>query len=162
MRPITLCALALAATLVAGCDKGKEGGETEQETAQAEAPAAPEPDFVVVQHILVGFQGSVPGKPITRTQTEAETLAQELLERAKAGEDFDAMVREYSDDQHPGIYKMANFGQPYDVAQGVFARAGMVPGFGDASFPLAVGGIGISEYDPASSKYGWHIVKRLE
>lgn len=162
MRVFTLCALALAAAMVAGCGKGKEGGETKQETARAEAPATPEPDYVTVQHILIGFKGSVPGKGITRTQAEAEALAHDLFERAKAGEDFDALVKEYTDDQHPGIYKMANSGKPYDVAQGVFSRDGMVPGFGDASFPLPVGGVGISEFDPVASKYGWHIVKRLE
>jgi len=161
MKLFTLCALALAATLVAGCNKGKENMEKKPETTQAQT-AAPEADYITVQHILIGFQGSVPGKPITRTREEAETLAHSLFERAKGGEDFDALVREFTDDQHPGIYKMANFGKPADMSQGVFSRDGMVKGFGDASFPLAVGGIGISEYDPAASKYGWHIIKRIE
>jgi parvulin-like peptidyl-prolyl isomerase len=160
---MTLCAFALAAAMVAGCGKGQKSEETAQETTQEAAPAAAmEPDYVTVQHILIGFEGSVPGKAITRTRDEADSLAHALFERAKSGEDFDAMVREFTDDQHPGIYKMANFGKPADSTQNVFARDGMVKAFGDASFPLPVGGVGLAVYDTAASKYGWHIVKRLE
>ena len=38
----------------------------------------------------------------------------------------------------------------------------MVKAFGDVSFGLEVGGVGLAVYDPATSKYGWHIIKRLE
>jgi parvulin-like peptidyl-prolyl isomerase len=38
----------------------------------------------------------------------------------------------------------------------------MVPAFGDAGFPLKVGEIGMADFDPQKSPYGWHIVKRLE
>jgi parvulin-like peptidyl-prolyl isomerase len=38
----------------------------------------------------------------------------------------------------------------------------MVAGFGDTSFSLAVGGMGMCAYDNARSPFGWHIIKRIE
>ena len=34
--------------------------------------------------------------------------------------------------------------------------------FGDVGFELEVGEIGMADYDPEKSQYGWHIIKRLE
>jgi parvulin-like peptidyl-prolyl isomerase len=119
-----------------------------------------EPDHIQVQHILIGFQGSVPGKPIRRSKDEAKTLAYQLLEEARAGADFDELVRKHTDDSPPGIYGMSNRGVA--PARGEYARDGMVPAFGNAGFPLQVGEIGIADYDQRSSPYGWHIVKRLK
>lgn len=151
MRKVTtLCILSLAVLVVFGC-QSKEDSE----------PAA-EPDYVTVQHILIAFSGTIPGKDITRSVDEARVLAEELFERAKSGEDFDALVKEYTDDSHPGIYKMANFGIAADMANQVYARDRMVAAFGDVGFPLKVGGIGLAPYDPQKSKYGWHVIKRLE
>jgi hypothetical protein len=137
-------------------DAGQMAGETGDTTQTAE------PDYITVQHILIGFEGSVPGKSITRTREEAATLAGEILARAQGGEDFDAMVKEYTDDAYPGIYKMANLGVQADIDNGVYPRDQMVPAFGDAGFPLAVGEIGMAGFDPARSPYGWHVVKRVE
>lgn len=122
-----------------------------------------EPERVTVQHILIAFRGSLPGdQKITRSQADAEKLALQVFERAKAGEDFAAMVKTYTNDSYPGIYKMANKGVQADRAKGEFPRAGMVKAFGDVGFGLEVGGVGLAVYDPATSKYGWHIIKRLE
>jgi hypothetical protein len=174
MKTMRLLALFAVLMLVFGCGGGdQKEGETAQEmpagdeSAQAtpaadEAAATPEPDYITVQHILIGFEGSVPGKEITRTQGEAGVLATELFERAKGGEDFDALVKEYTDDAHPGIYKMANTGAEADMASQVFPRQGMVPAFGDVGFVLEVGEIGLATYDPNTSPYGWHIIKRVE
>jgi len=30
------------------------------------------------------------------------------------------------------------------------------------SFSLPAGGVGLAVYDPQKSKYGWHIIKRIE
>jgi foldase protein PrsA len=139
------------------------------QTAPAEAPPAeappageehPEPQRVKVQHILIGFQGSVRGKAITRTLDEARTLAYEILARAQAGEDFDALVKAYTDDSYPGTYSLAN----HEVAPlpGEYRRGGMVKAFGDVAFGLEIDEVGIADYDPATSRYGWHIIKRLE
>ncbi len=121
-----------------------------------------EPDHVTVQHILISFQGSIPKPSVTRTRSQAEALALEILDRAKKGEDFDALVKEYTDDQYPGIYKMANIGIAPDQIQQEYSRNRMVKAFGDVGFSLPVGGIGLAEFDPETSKYGWHIIKRLE
>ena len=121
-----------------------------------------EPEHVTVQHILISFKGSIPKPSVTRTRAQAEALALELFERAKKGEDFDELVKGYTDDQHPGIYKMANIGVAPDQIQQEYSRNNMVKAFGDVSFSLPVGGIGLAEFDPEASKYGWHIIKRLE
>ncbi len=121
-----------------------------------------EPDHVTVQHILISFQGSIPKPSVTRTRSQAEALALEILDRAKKGEDFDALVKEYTDDQYPGIYKMANIGIAPDQIQQEYSRNRMVKAFGDVGFSLPVGGIGLAEFNPETSKYGWHIIKRLE
>ena len=137
-------------------------GSKQESAGESGTASKAESEYVTVQHILIGFTGSVPEKTITRTQTEAKKLAEELLARAKAGEDFDALVREYTNDSHPGIYKMANLGVPADIENGVYPRDRMVQAFGDVGFPLEVGGIGLAVYDPEKSKYGYHIIKRIE
>ncbi len=119
-------------------------------------------DHVTVQHILIAFKGSIPKEDLTRNRDEAELLAKEILKRAKNGEDFDALVKEYTDDQHPGIYKISNIGIDPDKSKDEYSRARMVKAFGDVSFKLQVNDIGLAEYDPEASKYGWHIIKRIE
>ena len=120
-----------------------------------------EPDHVTVQHILISFQGSIPKETVTRTKEEAEKLADEIFERAKKGEDFDGLVKEYTDDNYPGVYKMANYNVEPDFDQGEHERSGMVKEFGDVSFRLSVNDIGMAEFSSERSKYGWHIIKRL-
>jgi parvulin-like peptidyl-prolyl isomerase len=138
--------------------------------AQPPAPTPPptragQDAHIQVQHILigfkdaVGFQGNAPGKAASRTQDQAKTLAYELLDKAKAGTDFDQLVKDNTDDQAPGIYGIANDGvQP--VASEA-PRNGMVPAFGDVGFALKVGEIGIADYSPQASPYGYHIIKRI-
>jgi parvulin-like peptidyl-prolyl isomerase len=121
-----------------------------------------EPDRVTVQHILIAFKGSVPDPKVTRSYADAERLALKIFEKAKAGEDFDAMVKSYTNDSYPGIYRMTNRGVSPDPAGKEFSRTKMVQAFGDISFGLEVGGVGLAVYDSATSKFGWHIIKRLE
>ena len=67
-----------------------------------------QPQHITVQHILigfkdaVGFQGSAPPKAAARTQEEAKTLAYQVLDMAKKGQDYDQLVAQYTDDQAPG------------------------------------------------------------
>jgi len=119
-----------------------------------------EPQSVVVQHILIGFKGSVRGKAIERSKKEAKALADEVLARAQAGEDFDALVKQYTDDRAPGRYKLTNNGAPRE--NGAQQRGDMVPRFGDIAFSLEPGQVGMAEYSAGSSPFGWHIIKRLE
>jgi len=129
--------------------------------AAASTPVpAPVAEHIKLQHILISFTGKVPGKNITRTQDEARALAHQILARAKKGEDFDSLVRTYTDDRAPGIYGLANSG--VTPREGEFSRDRMVPAFGEVGFSLAPGEIGIAEYDSMKSPYGWHVIKRLE
>jgi parvulin-like peptidyl-prolyl isomerase len=125
--------------------------------------AQAEPERVTVQHILIAFKGSLPDDTkVTRSKEDAEKLALQVFERAKAGEDFAAMVKTYTNDSYPGIYKMTNKGVTPDRSKQEYSRTGMVKAFGDVGFSLEVGGVGLAVYDPATSRYGWHIIKRLE
>jgi len=127
----------------------------------SELPARDEPEVVVVQHILIGFKGSVRGKSIERSKKEAKALAEDLFARAQSGpEDFDALVKQYTDDRHPGTYRLTNTGAPRE--NGAQPRTDMVPRFGDVAFSLEPGQVGMAEYSAASSPFGWHIIKRLE
>jgi parvulin-like peptidyl-prolyl isomerase len=118
-----------------------------------------------MQHILIGFKdavgfnGSPPAKAANRTQEQAKALAYDLLNQAKGGADFDKLVAANTDDQAPGLYALANSGvQP---GQGEYSRDQMVPAFGNVGFSLQVGQIGIADYDPVASPYGYHIIKRV-
>ncbi|MDB5080700.1 MAG: prsA [Chloroflexi bacterium] len=117
-----------------------------------------EPEHIQVQHILIAFAGS--GTGAKRSKEEARTLAYDLLKQAQEGGDFDALVKQYTDDSPPGIYGMSNIGVA--PARGEYPRNQMVAAFGNTGFPLEVGGIGIADYDQRTSPYGWHIVKRLK
>lgn len=119
-----------------------------------------EPKLVVVQHVLISFKGSNSKKKVTRTKKQAEQLAYELLDRAQKGDDFDALVKEFTDDQHPGIYAMSNRG--LGSPAGGVSRDRMVPEFGDIAFGLEPGEVGIARYSPGGSPYGFHVIKRLE
>ena len=142
-----------------------EGEPAEPEAGAAEPPAqvVNEPDRIKVQHILIGFKGSAQGTQATRSADEARNLANEILERAKKGEDFDELVRQYTEDQPPGIYAMANNGVPTKPPPPrEFPRGQMVPAFGNVGFVLKVGDVGMADYDLKNSPYGYHIIKRLE
>lgn len=121
------------------------------------------PSAIKVQHILVSFTGAVGegrlGNRIPRTQEEAKTLVHDLVKRLRAGEDMLTLVKKHTQDSAPGIYEMCT-GRP--TKRGQVPRAGMVKNFGDTSFSLDVGEVGLAEYHPKNSPYGYHIVKRLE
>ena len=121
-----------------------------------------EPDRVEVQHILISFRGANERVKATRSKEEAESLAKELLFRARQGEDFDKMMKEHSDDPGEGIYRMTNTGVQPDGSREELARHRMVKSFGDVSFSLEIGEVGMAAYHPQNSKFGWHIIKRLK
>lgn len=146
LKPI----MALTMVLLLGCNQTQDG----QKAQKLEA------DHIEVQHILIGFYGSLPGQSLNRPQSEAEALAKQVFEQARQGADFDSLVRQYSNDVYPGRYKLANAGVA--PGEGEYARGMMVSGFGDVAFQLDAGEIGMAAYDPERSKYGWHIIKRLQ
>ncbi len=124
--------------------------------------SAEEPERIAVQHILIAFKGSIPKPAVTRSKEDAKKLALEAYERAQGGEDFAGLVKEYTDDEYPGIYRMANKGVRPDQSRQEYPREGMIKSFGDVGFALPVNGIGMAEYHPQNCKYGWHIIKRIE
>ncbi len=116
-------------------------------------------DAVTVQHVLISFKGKI-SKPVERSKKQAEKLAWEIFDRAEAGEAFDALVKEYTNDSYPGIYKMTNRGAAR--LPGHSPRADMAVSFGDISFRLAPGEIGMAKFHAELSPFGWHIIKRLD
>jgi len=119
-----------------------------------------EPEHIEVQHVLIAFKGTLPGKPIERSQEDAKKLAYDILARAKKGEDYDALVKQYTDDSAPGIYGMANLN--VTPCQGEYPRNRMVAAFGDVGFKLKVGEFGIADFDPKTSPFGYHVIKRTK
>jgi hypothetical protein len=99
------------------CLTGCNGMQSNTPSVYREGVTTPsgEPAYITVQHCLIAFEGSVPGKVIVRSESEAEKLAQELFANAQAGEDFGAIVASHTDDSPPGIYQMANEGFPGDM-----------------------------------------------
>ena len=116
------------------------------------------PDRIQVAHVLISFAGA--GTEAIRTKAEAEKLANDVLARAKKGEEFPKLIKELSDDSGDGVYGLANVAVKPNA--GEYPRQGMVAAFGDVGFTLEVGGIGMSAFDPRKSPYGWHIIKRLK
>jgi parvulin-like peptidyl-prolyl isomerase len=86
---------------------------------------------------------------MTRTKAEARVRADEALARARAGENFGALVKEYSDE--PGAAER-------EGALGRFPAHAMVKPFSDAAFRLQVGEIS----DIVESQFGYHVILRTE
>jgi len=94
------------------------------------------------KHILIRFED--------RSEEEAEELANSILARARAGEDFDALIAEYGED--PGM--LAN-PQGY-----TFVAGSMVEAFYEATKELEIGEIsGLVRNDHHG---GFHIILRVE
>ena len=152
----------IAMALMSGCTQPTVNEKIFQDNATTQSG---EPGYISLKHCLIGFAGSIPRKEIARSKEEAEKLANELMERAKGGEDFDAIIAEYTDDSAPGIYNLANTGFQADLTSNdlrvaIYPRSKMVPGFGNTGFQLKVGEFGMAEYHPHNSPYGWHILLR--
>ncbi|MHC4840134.1 MAG: peptidylprolyl isomerase [Planctomycetota bacterium] len=127
----------------------------------SEIAAKPEEqaDQIEVQHLLVSFGGA--GTGATRSKDEAEELAAKLFDEIESGADFDGLVKQHTDDSHPGIYGMTMSGGG-DQAAKIYPRNGMVPAFGNVGWKLKVGEVGVAPFSAAESPYGWHIIKRTK
>ena len=94
-------------------------------------------DKAKVLHVLIMSEGSKFENP--------EEVANEVLAKAKAGEDFVALMEEYNED--PGATS----------AGYTFGPGEMVQEFEKASFALDLGEIS----DIVQTEYGYHIIKRM-
>ena len=120
--------------------------------------ADPEAEHILVAHVLVSFAGTK--TKATRGQAAAERLAYEVLAKARKGDDFNKLIRDFSDDEGEGVYGLAN--HRISPVGTEYERRKMVPAFGDVGFKLEAGSIGMSVFDAQKSPYGWHIIKRLK
>lgn len=99
------------------------------------------------KHILILTKNMTTGEEFSEEDKEAARLkAEDILKRAKAGEDFDALAAEYSED--PGL-KTKPDGY-------VFGDGEMVKEFQDGTDALQAGEIGL-----VKSSFGYHIILRL-
>ncbi len=113
-------------------------------TAKAEAP----PEQVAAQHVLVAYKGAKNAPPgVKRSKDEAKKRAEEVAAKAKAGGDFTALVKEYSDDAAT-VERLGSVGK--------FKRDAMVKPFSDAAFALKVD----ETSGPVESPFGFHVIKR--
>jgi len=108
-----------------------------------------------VKHILVMNVDENNAPLSDEENAEKRKQAEELLKRAKDGEDFDALVAEYSED--PGSKSQPD---GYYLGEGFIlgSQGSMVPEFESASLALEVGGVS----DIVETSYGYHIIKRYE
>lgn len=139
-----------------------QGWVEEMESFIAEFEKREEKDVVrvKVQHLLVGVKG--PRTPqFPYTEDGAKEAAAKIWQRIQDGEDFDALVKELTDDRYPGKYTMITEGET-DHQNTVFLRTELVPAFGNVGYKLDVGEIGIAPYDQETSPFGYHIIKRIE
>jgi peptidyl-prolyl cis-trans isomerase C len=108
-----------------------------------------QPEQVRASHILISTRDSATNADLTEEQKKAKRkTAEDLLKRARAGEDFAMLAREYSDD--PGS---KNTGGEY-----TFPRGQMVPEFETAAFSLGTNQIS----DLVTTQFGYHIIKVSE
>lgn len=116
-------------------------------TAEAPRIASTNVDRMYARHVLVMYQGAVSAKPnVKRTRDEARALAEQVLAKAKAGENFAQLAREYSDD-------------------GSAERGGYLGGFGKGvmvePFEMAVRSLAIGQISAVvESPFGFHVIKR--
>jgi peptidyl-prolyl cis-trans isomerase SurA len=108
------------------------------------------PARIGAKHILVSFKGAehaIAG--VTRSESDARVLAEEIARKAKDGADWNTLAAQYTDE--PGSKETGG-----DL--GKFGRGQMVKSFEVAAFALTVGQIS----SVVQSPFGFHIIMRYE
>lgn len=100
--------------------------------------------YLRAKHVLISTKDMTTNEE--KDAEAAKKTAEEVLAKAQAGEDFDALITEYNED--PG---MASNPDGY-----VFTDGAMVKPFEDKTKELQPGEIGMCETD-----YGYHVIKKL-
>ena len=112
-------------------------------------PRFEQPESLRAAHILLATRDLVTNQELSPEKQKAQRdLMEALLKRARAGEDFSKLAKEFSQD--PGSKER---GGEY-----VFARGTMALEFETAAFGLKPNQIS----DVITTKYGFHIIKLLE
>lgn len=116
----------------------------------AKKPPKEAPSRIGARHVLVQWMGSERAPAaVVRSKDQALIVAQDVLRRAKAGDDFVRLAVEFSD-------------EPSAAARGGslgrFGHGQMVGAFEAAAFKLEVGQIS----DIVESPFGFHIIQRTE
>jgi peptidyl-prolyl cis-trans isomerase D len=99
------------------------------------------PAQVRASHILLKLEG--------KDEKQVQALAEEIAKKAKAGADFAALARQYSEDES----NSANGGD-----LDYFGRGRMVAEFEQAAFAMKPGDIS----DPVKTAFGFHIIKVVD
>jgi len=108
-----------------------------------------EPETVRASHILLMTQDPKTGQELSKADKDAKRKTMEgLLKRARAGEDFAKLAKEYSED--PGSKDKSG--------EYTFPRGQMVPEFETAAFALKTNEVS----DIVTTQYGYHIIKLSE
>lgn len=114
-----------------------------------------QPEQVRAAHVLISIKDPTDKAPPAQQRdlpddkkAEKRKLAEDVLKKAKAGEDFAKLAKDYSDD--PGS---KDKGGEY-----TFGRGQMMPTFEAAAFGQDVGKIS----ELVNTPYGYHIIKTLE
>ncbi len=113
-------------------------------------PRADGPKAIAASHVLVQWRGSMRAPPdIIRSKEEARQRAEDVLAKARAGEDFAKLAAEFSDEP-----RAAERGG----SLGTFERDSMVKPFADAAFELDVGEVS----NLVETVFGFHVIKRTQ
>jgi parvulin-like peptidyl-prolyl isomerase len=156
---------AVLVMLFASACSGAKGGPTMNNSMSNGAEPVPQTSEVIsadilgreplantaqVKHILIGWKETETHDPraAKRTKKDAEDQVRALMTQIKAGAEFDALMKEWSED--PG--SAAN-GRAYAVSP----DAQLVIEFKQLGLRLKVGEAGVVQSD-----YGFHIMKRVE
>jgi peptidyl-prolyl cis-trans isomerase C len=114
-----------------------------------------QPEMVRISHILLATKDPSTGTELPEDKKAAKRrLVEDLLKRAKAGEDFEKLVKQYSEDP---VTK--DKGGEYTFARAsADPRRAMVKEFEDAAFRLKTNELS----EIVTTQYGFHIIKLLE
>lgn len=96
------------------------------------------PEQVAASHVLLKTEG--------KDDAAVRKQAEEVAARAKAGEDFAALAKQFSEDESNNTT---------GGSLGEFGRGTMVPEFEQAAFAMKPGEIS----DPVKTSFGYHIIK---
>ena len=106
-----------------------------------------EDNYITAKHILITTVDPASGET-KRTDEEAKKEAQSILDRINAGEDFDTLMNQYSEDTG-----LSNNPNGYTLTEGQ-----MVTEFYDGAKALAEDEVS----ELVKSSYGYHIIKRVK